>query len=444
MEDRVLNEVRRNRPAARGSAGDDGMTIVELLIALVVVMIVFAGLAATMVASFSSIRNNEARVRAVALGNELVEEMATVPWNQLGMAIKDPDTDPEEFPDDGDGELIVWLDGDMNPAVKHPDDQESIERDGRSYEVQRWVTLVEEDDQPAMKRMVVIVSWEVGGRDSSIRTEGLRAPEPEELFDLEVDVVAWANYADNSAMWLHPSGPDSDSPDPDKFNLNGEWFTVTASLGIAPASIQLRFTDRAGNERTRPGSDTEGGEKEREWTIAKHDVPFPHGRTTFTVFATGPDGQIASDTATLRFYEDLEIQVPADVTQDGDDVPLGGDVRVNEDGELCEPLRVEVDVHGMSAGEAVPNAEDEGGLTLEWLDGDDTPQVTVMALLGERQAFGGRFWAEIGVDSLQASDGEALSFGVSAHRLPPSDHPDVEVFDDSDSWEFTATAVEAC
>ena len=421
-----MNELRRNRPAARGSAGDDGVTIVELMIALFVVMIVFAGLAATLVSSFSSIRNSEARVRAVALGNELVEEMATVPWNQLGMRIDDPDTDPD--PEELDGELVVWLADSMNPAVAHPGDQQPITRDGREYQVERWVTLVDEDDQPALKRMVVIVTWDVDGRESTIRTEGLRAPEPDELFDL--DIISFEVEAVNlekTAMWLRPSD-----------HTNQDGFTVTATLGIEEASVQLRFFDRTPTEVTLVGAVTpEGQETVREWSIGDHAYQFSHGRTTFTVFATGPEGQIASDTATLRFYEDLDVKGP-DVSQGGEAVPAGAPIRVDGSGEFCEPVTVEVDVHGMTSGEAVPNADEEGGLRFRWQDDDEI----VMGLLGNRN-FGGRFSVGEGdIDGVQLpatldpDDPEPfeVSFEIVAERLAPQAE-----FYDLDERDFTVS-----
>ena len=406
MEDRVLNEVRRNRPAVRGSAGDDGLTIVELLIALVVVMIVFAGLAATMVASFSSIRNSEARVRAVALANELVEEMASAPWNQLGMEMA---TDPDDDPELHEGEFTVLLEDEANPVVPSPTVPETMDRDGHTYEVERWVTWAEEDDQPELKRMIAIVSWEVGGTGATIRSEGLRAPDAQDIFDLEVNVEASSNWADvdDSAMWLHPKG------DPDYPHRNTNRIDVTATLGVVESKVELKFRDRNGQVWSLEQADGEAGTSTRTWSISPNTYQFRHGRTAFTVFATGPDGQIASNTATLRFYQQpLVVQTP-EVFQDGSPVE-DGSIAVDLTGQPCGDVTVEVDVEGMTSGEAMADPEDEsrGGLRLRSPGDDDVIDDTLMGLLHEEE-FGGRFIGEIEGFDLEEIDGFDLGVTTS-------------------------------
>ena len=418
MEDRVVNETRRNRPAVRGSASDDGLTIVELLLALVIVMIVFAALASTIIASFASIRNTEARSRAVALANEAVEEMASVSWNQLGMATKDDPTFPH---DEWNDELIVWLKEELNPAVPHPDDQdEPVDRDGIDYQVERWVTWVDEDDEAGLKRIVAIVKWDVGGETSTVRSESLRAPDPDELFTLEINAITALTYPDNnSATTLDPStGEDG--------LRNSERIDVTVELGDEEAKVQLRFQDRDGNTVVRTGADTGGGTVERVWQIEVNSTgpTFAHGRTAFTVFATGPDGDVASDTAMFRFYQDVVIQEDTIVLKkDGEPVDK---VEVNLDGETCGEVTMEVDVHGMTAGEATPDADGFGGLRVLWPDGDDD---FFMGLL-EAERFGGRFVGEIRTVShlnLVAGASGLAEVDIVADRLtgPPVSYDDL-------------------
>ena len=421
MEDRVLNEVRRNRPAVGGSAGDDGMTIVELMIALAVVMIVFAGLAATMVASFTSIRNNEARVRAVALASELVEEMAEIPYDRLGLL--EDELDPTvEF----EGEELVLLFGAEMKVVKH---EQTINRDGRDYEVQRWVTWFEEDGGQDLKRIVAIVNWDVGGISQTVRSETLRAPDAEDLLDLEVSVEV-ANDGPYDEVELREPGSESEDPVHMKPRYN---LSVTATMGVVPAAIELRFRDRDGEPDTKVGWTTDDvGESTQTWSIGKDDHQFRHGRHAFIVYATDGDGRVASATGTMRFYQNLAIDPHDDaedatlvVLQDGSEAPIVDGqplVNVDENGVLCGPVTVQSDVHGMTPGEATPTAveggtddEVEGGLTLHLRREDDTTNEdaddwgwgnadpVVMRLL-EGSAFGGTYIGELGLDYLPELD----------------------------------------
>ena len=399
MEVRQLRETS-SRHGARDAA-DDGLTIVEMMIALTIVMIVFAVLASTVIASFTAMRNTEARVRGVALANELVEEMATIQWLQLGLheddVPLDPDTgDPlQEFED----ESIVSLIEAAEPIPTHEDE---IERDGITYDVVRWITWAEEDDQPELKRMIAIVSWSVGGRDFTIRSDGLRSPDAGDIFDLEVSVEVEASNSYGSAMWLSTMPPEVHE------HKNMDEFVVTATMGVVPADVELRFRERDGTLRVLTGATTPAGSPTvREWTIEEgggaQGYHFQHGRNAFTVFATGDDGQVASDTATLRFYQRLDVLAPQ-VFQGGSpvdiddalDLPI---VEVDEDGQFCAPVTVEVDVEGMTAAEASPTPIDpddpdvvEGGLTLDWDDNPDDP--AVMEPL-QTTVFGGRYVGEI-------------------------------------------------
>ena len=439
LEDLVVGE-SGNRAIARRWHDDEGLSIVELLIALVVIMIIFAGLASTIIASFSSIRSTEARVRAVALANELVEEMATIPWNQLGMVEDELDADfLAQFTGDEalefDGELLVLLGDEADVISNHTD---SIDRDGIDYDITRWVTWTEEDDRPELKRMIVFVEWTVGGREFLIRSDGLRAPDPDELLDLEVSVIITSNYVNPAGDPVPSAVPLSEDP-----YENDSAFVITATLGEAPASVELRFRDRGGVLRTGPAPDTPEGETVREWTIAKGTYAFRHGRTAFTVFAEGDGGQIASNTATMRFYQDLQVLEPL-ITQNGSVVYDNGSavdaVQVDEEGAICDPLTVVVDVEGMTPAEATPQPIDdpddpdatEGGLTFE---GPGMEEPLVMVLL-ESTVFGGTFTLE--VEDLTVA--QQLVDDILGDLFPPhtaeltivADRVAVEDFDDVD------------
>ena len=418
MEVCKLRKAGNLRGARRAEA--EGLTIVELLVALFIVMLAFAALASTVIASFTSIRNTEARVRGVALANELVEEMGSIPWRHLGFPEDDPPEDEagneiEEF----EGETIVLLEvagGEDDPFLKHT---ETIERDRREYQVERLVTQVEEDEDgnPTLIRMIAFVRWELGGNSFEIRSDGLRAPDAQDLFDLEVTVDVVADNKYDTAMWLREPG---DSEPEHLMNTNP--IVVSAEMGIVPASIELRFRDRDDNLITLVGADAvETGTTSREWTIGSNSYRFRHGRTAFTVVATGSGGESASNTDTLRFYQNLVLGDDPVVKQGGFIVT---EIEVGDDNRLCDPVTVELVVAGMTLGEATPQPVDdggedevEGGLTILW--NQDPPDEPVAMGLVEASPAGGRFEAGVvheNEELVEFTSGTDVTFEILADR----------------------------
>ena len=371
----TTTEVRQLREAGSHPAGqratDDGLTIVELIIALVLVMIVFAALAATLISAFSAQRSNEIRVRATALANEAIEEMSTIPWASMGLYVNDGDL--PDFVDDDDepiedatfeDELIVLLENDEGPVPAH---RSTVTIDTREYTITRWITWVEEPDDEGdegvlsldLRRMVAIVSWEVGGSERSIRTDGLRSPNPADLLDLE---ISFDSIVPNKVGLFSPGHSDRYE--------NKEKFDATVTVGDVGASLVLTFRDRDGALRTITTSNTpDGADFERVFTISQNAFRFPHGAHAFTVTATGEDGQVSSDSRAMNFYQDLEVQ-PIDVTQDGESTTT---IEVCRDGDqltLEGDVVIDVGVWGLTPAEALEEeVVGEPALTFTWQPG---------------------------------------------------------------------------
>lgn len=400
------------RPIVSRSRRNDGLTIVELLIALFIVMLAFAALASTIIASFTSIRNNEARVRATALASEAVEEMATMPWFELGLYSGDLDEDDDnlDFTDPNnpifENELVVLVSEDV--AVPHEStpatDPDDLVFGGLEYTITRYVTFAEQGDADDLKRMTAIVSWSVGGEVRGvIRSDGLRAPDPG-LGQLTVEL---------SGETAHP---EVDYGTELSGNFRSEYRLDFLARGgvVAVGEIRLIWRNRDGDleimTKDSPGTAT----WEREFTIDGGPLSsrrFQHGPTTFTVIIEGVDGETASDTFSLRFYQPVSIGDPS-IMQGGQEITIDPTIDEGDLGEGQNPLEVcadgfpadtvtlEVDVEGMTGSEATPqpDPDDEegeglvGGLTVSWegLDGDPV----VIGLL-ERNEAGGSFEATL-------------------------------------------------
>lgn len=344
--------------ARQPRSSDAGLTIVELLIALSIIMVVFAALASTVIAAFSGIRSNEARVRATALANEAIEDLATMPWATLGLSEEDDTLTAklQEMQAAGEIEADSWaLDGDDlefatinnelvvlladSAAVPTHQPPLPIDRDGRDFTLARWVTFVDEDGGADLKRITVVVSWDQAGAERSITAESLRAPDPDDVFDLEVtDVSAYRAGSDESRVAL-----DGDL-------TNAEAFVVRATIERIEADVVMTFTDRDGVLRviTVPSV---GGEAVREITIPDEPYRFPHGPVTMLVTATGQDGQVASNSTTMRFYQDVVVDEGSITLFQGAtaaDLEETEDILLAEDCTLFGVVRVEAAVAGLT------------------------------------------------------------------------------------------------
>ena len=344
-------------PTVRRLESDDGLTIIELMIAALIVMIAFAALASTVIASFSAIRSNENRVTATALANEAIEDMTTMPWGQVG--IREGEA-PAEFDDNGTytyshGELIVVLSDDEGVPDQH---ETSVFRDGREYEVERMVTWFEEGGGPALKRMIVWVRWDDGAR--SVRTEGLRAPDPGDIPELEIRFLGLGKLENDTfegRMHL------------DENLENKEVITARIEVGVGSASVVLTFRDRDENLQTYTFPNVHEDKVDiTDATVSEKAHKFRHGPVSFTATATGADGQTATAVKVMHFYQDLEIdRVDAfegllDDRAGEDDQAADVVVLCEEDATLAEPITVEAEVFGLSPAEAT----DFGSLTLQW------------------------------------------------------------------------------
>ena len=382
---------------------DDGFTLVELLVALFIITLTFTVLLSVLMASLGAIRSNEARVRATALSNEIIEEMVATPWSSLGLYVDEAPSATFEVDGEEEGVVLFPAEDPNDPAV--PLAVEQIERDGRDYDVQRWITWVEDDDGDGdgqdLKRLVVIVTWQVDGNTRTMRTESLRSPLPTEVLDLTVSF----QLVENGDIG---SGVREFGLTDDDFRNDAQIKTVIV-VGEAAAEVELSWRDRDGVLRTMPTPDTEQGETTRTIPIAAGHSTFPHGPVSLVVTAVGEDDQIASNTATVHFYQDLVVMTPV--------VSPSDEIVIDCDGFPVDDISVIVDVEGMTGSTAFAD-----GVTLQWTSNFNAarPDPALGVTSVKREVWGGEFQFVIGQEEVAQAgvfqDGEVLTFTVSAER----------------------------
>ncbi len=151
---------------------DDGFSIIEAIMASFVVVLLFAGFGKSMGAAFAGSRENVVAQEATALAVEQLEFIRSFEWDEIAMphlVSGVPYIDAQASVLLGDE---VGLSEDeplrVNPqGLVYPESIEIV--DGTAYAVYRYVT----DTSDGLRRVVILITWEVEGVVSSHRTSTL-------------------------------------------------------------------------------------------------------------------------------------------------------------------------------------------------------------------------------------------------------------------------------
>lgn len=329
----------------RYAKDDGGFSLIEMVVSIFILSITLLALLSTLITSLRAAQENEARVRATALSNELLERMIAQPWDRLGLYV-------DEAPDlTLEGQQVVLLPGTRDASASPPDPvpraDESVVRDGRDYTVRRWVTWVDDGGGQDFKRLVVELEWDVRGSARTMRTESLRSPDPDERVSLEVQFSELVNHS-----------TDIDEVALDQL-ANADPIRIGITVTDPDAEVWVRFTDRGGATHEYPSV---GSGLTRSWIIGADAALFEHGPATFAVTAEtpGPDGETASNVETIKFFQPLVVGSPVVSHADG-----RAPICVTSDGAPVSPVAVDVAIEGMSWTDAVAPV-----ILLDWPEND--------------------------------------------------------------------------
>lgn len=226
---------------------DEGMTLVETLVGMLVLGISLTALAALMVGNVRSVAHSQATAAATAASLELVETMQSLDWgaallyaNDTTAAGDDRDRWRARLAPDGrfEGHDLATIPGpagpaDRDPAVPLPSSVHVV--DGTSFAIDLYPTWVDRsgDGAPDTKRFVVVASWVdpvVGPRE--LRTEAERAPTQDE-----------AVATSGGARFLHASASPTPVHTDDEGELDGHVdLRARTNVGlVGPVTATLRW-----------------------------------------------------------------------------------------------------------------------------------------------------------------------------------------------------------
>lgn len=290
-----------------------GFTLVETMVALVVISVVFAAMAGFLITSIKAQATNERRVRATQVGNQAVEDLRALPWDVLGFYASD-----DGYEATVDGAETVTLDeptdGVRDSRVPLPGTHDVV-ANGVTYS--RTLSIVWFDDPGDgldvadddanlhdAKLVRSALTWNVGTDVKTLTVEGIRAPTADEVTPRGQDVV---NPFQVQAFAGSPATMDLDAA-----GMTKDPITFSLTTTIASSQVRLSFVDRDNLTQsflmTAPSSNTDWS-----FTLPAGSGPFDIGVEQFTARAYAPAGATADGATDVTFSlssTTLDISTP--------------------------------------------------------------------------------------------------------------------------------------
>lgn len=336
----------------RRLAGDDGLSLVEVLVAFVLLGVVMSASAGFFTTSLRALQQAEGRTKATALANEELENLRGLPWTSVGFYADD------DFDGAMPADTVVLADA--RPAdTRAPLPAEALEpRGGVEFTVRREILWVDntqtanEGDDADYKSLVVTVEWADRETPRSISVESLRSPSPDE--QRPSDFVLSLLDVQPTLVYTHADGT-LDAAANDRLGL-------TALTSSAADFVVVRYLERGATDQTERSL---GSTDYVNWTGVVTDVhgdTFRNGDSVFTFVATraSPYEQEVIGTTLVRFLQPVTVTEPPQLSPSS--------VCVAPDAST-PPVDVTVHIEGLV---------DEDAVTVAW-DGTQTSAQQVAA-----------------------------------------------------------------
>lgn len=339
-------------------ADDEGISLVEMLVAILVLAVVMGAMVQSLATSFFSVQRQELHVHATALAAELVESAVSLPWGVIGLCKTAADQQYPTGKVDGEDVVVFPQTDDVcnaagGPPIVPVDTYVRPLGTGVQYNVKTAVTWhddVQDDDASGdpntpqdLKRIRVTVSWFARGEPVSYTAETVRAPGGTQvglLTRVEHDAGAGFTYLDDAlTTTLSPVDLRLFAGEPQSA-VSVSWQTTDDSNGDG-------VRDTVTRAMTNPSSDRvtwhfpipPGGE---DFIVNK----LPNAEVLFTFTATAPNGDAAVvvDRGLFLIEKGTPGELEGHHVESISVVPT--DRIVVKGGALCHPFAIDTHVRG--------------------------------------------------------------------------------------------------
>lgn len=303
---------------------DDGLTLVEMMVALLVLGVVLTAMASVSIASMISMQRSERVVDSTQLGNEILEEVLALPFEVVGLYDTEATGHFGDITFEGE-DLVLFPDptGDRDERVPYP--THTVTRNDITFEVETAVTWVDDPATPTdqdYKRITILLTWEVRGDERTARTEATRSPEPEEQ-PLAVTVAP-------DVLEIRSDGAAED-------------FEVSVTAREPQSTVRVRWTKRDGTLspwRDLTATDVHKLEWRRSITDNAESARFANGGSLLEIEGTSAANEKVTTTIGRAVFLH-PLALPADRLTTAPDT-----IWVHADDGVCDPLEVHAEVIG--------------------------------------------------------------------------------------------------
>jgi len=336
----------RARLTAPLATDEQGFTLVEMMVAILLLAIIFSAMVTVIVTSLTSMQREEQRVRATQLAQEELERIRAIEWDCAAIDSTDAD-----YAATYNGNTTVVLDAAecSEPAIA-PDPSPTVRSvDGIDYTVTRNVYWMDDpQDDPAVgadpepqdyKEFAVDVAWTFRGEAYTYSNTSTRVPTVEEV---ALSTIATPATFEITALTVDPAVVDVNGSSQTTQDLT---INVTTSLNAATVSLELPGVY---------GPVAMGGSGTSWQTVIPTGTTIAAGTYNVEVSGTGGSG---SDTAaeTVSFVQNIVTPVVINTPLLSPAAP----VCVQNNGNSRFAITVTIDVDGLVASDQV---------TVSWTD----------------------------------------------------------------------------
>ncbi len=278
---------KKQRTDASAARQDDGFTLVEMLVSLIVVALVAGAFMNVLVRSLDSTRGLDVRTRANQLAQDRLESVVSRPWSAVGLFA----TDAGYSATGSTGQPTVTLSTPRPTGAPVPSETTVVK--GTSFSLRTDITWQDDPvdllgaadrngDIKDTKHVVVTVGWSSGGRTGQVTLDGLRIPTA-----TEVPAVGSAS----APFTVTVSAPASQGLTGSNYPTT-PGITVVATTSKAASNVSLNFRTRAGPQSVAMvGSGTSW-----QWDLPATTGPFDIGSTLFTASASTTGSVVTGST----------------------------------------------------------------------------------------------------------------------------------------------------
>jgi prepilin-type N-terminal cleavage/methylation domain-containing protein len=308
---------------------EDGLTLVEMMVALMVIGVVLTAMASVLMTAMVSMQRSERVVHSTQLGNEVLEDYLALPYDVLGLYTTEATGHFGGSTFEGE-QLVLFPDAD-SPDARVPEPTRTITRSNVDIEVETaitWIDDPETDSDQDYKRITVLMTWQHRGTTHTARTEATRAPAPDEQ-PLSVTIEP-----DLLRLRESPEGA-----------VDGS-FTITVIAKEPQSAVEVTWTRRNGSILTPPRGLSSSDTHKMVWstTITENsdNARFQNGGNLFVIEAqpaASADGKVETTIGRALMLHDLRL--------DADDLEVTPSlVHVHPDDGPCDGLGVTADIRG--------------------------------------------------------------------------------------------------